>query len=62
MAEWCYRQLMEIGDENGLFPNETTAELPPLPVADAQMQEREFVLAWMEGTLFSLTLVLRGSD
>ena len=35
-------------DENGLFPNETTAELPPAPVADAQKQEAVFVKAWLE--------------
>lgn len=34
-------------DENGLFPNETTATLPPTPVADTQRQEVEFVKAWM---------------
>ena len=34
-------------DENGLFPNETTAELPPEPVKDAQSQEVKFVKAWM---------------
>jgi hypothetical protein len=38
-----------IGDENGLFPNETTPSLPPKPVAAAQKSEREFVQAWMEG-------------
>lgn len=35
-------------DENGLFPNETTAELPPKPVADAQKQEAVFVKKWLE--------------
>jgi Serine carboxypeptidase S28 len=34
-------------DENGLFPNETTAELPPQPVADTQMLEAQFVQEWM---------------
>lgn len=34
-------------DENGLFPNETTAKLPPQPVIDAQKQEIKFVKAWM---------------
>ncbi|KAI1339421.1 peptidase S28 [Xylariaceae sp. FL0016] len=34
-------------DENGLFPNETTAELPPAPVKDAQAQEAEFVKEWI---------------
>ncbi|KAI4845741.1 extracelular serine carboxypeptidase [Aureobasidium sp. EXF-8846] len=34
-------------DENGLFPNETTADLPPLVVADAQSQELQFVQEWM---------------
>ena len=34
-------------DENGLFPNETTATLPPAPVAETQMDEAAFVKAWM---------------
>ncbi|KAI0531962.1 peptidase S28 [Xylaria digitata] len=35
-------------DENGLFPNETTSELPPAPVADAQKQEAIFVKEWVK--------------
>ncbi|KAK3362495.1 peptidase S28 [Lasiosphaeria hispida] len=35
-------------DENGLFPNETTAELPPPPIIEVQKAEVEFVNAWME--------------
>lgn len=35
-------------DENGLFPNQTTATLPPVPVKDTQAQEVTFVKAWME--------------
>jgi hypothetical protein len=35
-------------DENGLFPNQTTASLPPAPVADAQKQEAIFVKKWVE--------------
>ncbi|KAI0396841.1 peptidase S28 [Xylariaceae sp. FL0594] len=35
-------------DENGLFPNETTADLPPKPVADAQAREAVFVKKWLE--------------
>ncbi|KAL9130213.1 MAG: hypothetical protein Q9217_001558 [Psora testacea] len=35
-------------DENGLFPNETTPDLPPPPVADTQAQEIKFVGAWLE--------------
>jgi hypothetical protein len=35
-------------DENGLFPNQTTADLPPAPVKAAQKSEREFVQAWLE--------------
>ncbi|KAI1283522.1 peptidase S28 [Xylaria sp. FL0933] len=35
-------------DENGLFPNETTAELPPAPVVDTQKQEATFVKAWVK--------------
>jgi len=32
-------------DENGLFPNETTANLPPAPVAQTQREEVTFVKA-----------------
>ncbi|KAI0977595.1 peptidase S28 [Xylaria arbuscula] len=35
-------------DENGLFPNETTSELPPSAVADAQKKEATFVKAWVK--------------
>ncbi|GKT97046.1 serine carboxypeptidase S28 [Colletotrichum tofieldiae] len=35
-------------DENGIFKNETTAELPPLPVKEAQDLEVRFVRAWLE--------------
>ncbi|KAL8681477.1 MAG: hypothetical protein Q9186_002423 [Xanthomendoza sp. 1 TL-2023] len=35
-------------DENGLFPNETTATLPPEPVKEVQAQEVEFVKAWLQ--------------
>ncbi|KAJ9631857.1 hypothetical protein H2203_000257 [Taxawa tesnikishii (nom. ined.)] len=35
-------------DENGLFPNETTANLPPAPVADTQKSEVQFVTEWMQ--------------
>ena len=34
-------------DENGLFPNETTAKLPPAPIKQAQSQEAAFVKAWL---------------
>lgn len=34
-------------DENGLFPNQTTATLPPPPVADTQKEELQFVQEWM---------------
>ena len=34
-------------DENGLFANETTAELPPPPVANTQKEMAQFVQAWM---------------
>lgn len=34
-------------DENGLFPNETTNDLPPPPVAETQRQEVAFVKAWL---------------
>lgn len=35
-------------DENGLFPNETTADLPPAPVASAQQAELDFVREWLK--------------
>ena len=35
-------------DENGLFDNETTDELPPAPVRETQTQEVDFVKAWLE--------------
>lgn len=35
-------------DENGLFPNETTAQLPPQPVANAQAEEVQYVQAWLQ--------------
>ena len=34
-------------DENGLFPNETTAALPPQTIKSAQQQEVEFVQQWL---------------
>lgn len=34
-------------DENGLFPNQTTATLPPAPIKEVQAQEVEFVKAWV---------------
>ena len=34
-------------DENGLFPNETTPDLPPAPIRDTQAREVEFVQAWL---------------
>jgi hypothetical protein len=35
-------------DENGLFPNETTPDLPPRAVAQTQKAEVEFVKAWVK--------------
>ncbi|KAI1463360.1 peptidase S28 [Daldinia caldariorum] len=35
-------------DENGLFPNETTEDLPPAPVRDAQKQIAAFVQGWVQ--------------
>ena len=37
-------------DENGLFPNETTPDLPPPAVKDAQEQIVRAVQAWVKGT------------
>ncbi|KAI1097323.1 peptidase S28 [Jackrogersella minutella] len=35
-------------DENGVFPNETTPDFPPAPVADAQKQIATFVQGWVQ--------------
>lgn len=35
-------------DENGVFPNETTPDLPPAPVADTQAKMAAFVQGWVE--------------
>jgi hypothetical protein len=35
-------------DENGLFSNQTNADMPPQPVADVQKSEIQFVLEWMQ--------------
>ena len=35
-------------DENGVFPNQTTATFPPQPVADTQKSELQFVEEWMQ--------------
>lgn len=35
-------------DENALFPNQTTATLPPKPVADTQKAEVAFVKEWLK--------------
>jgi hypothetical protein len=43
-----------IGDENGLFQNQTTRELPPEPVKAAQAYEVRFVKHWIEGTMTPL--------
>lgn len=37
-------------DENGLFPNETSADLPPKPIVETQRQEIVFVLEWLKET------------
>jgi hypothetical protein len=37
------------GDENGLFPNETTTTLPPAPIKAAQQAEAAFVKKWVAG-------------
>lgn len=34
-------------DENGIFPNETTATLPPAPVRNVQQELGQIVQAWM---------------
>lgn len=35
-------------DENGVFPNETSYDVPPLPVVDAQAEEAQYVQAWLQ--------------
>lgn len=45
-------------DENGLFPNQTTAELPPLVVTDAQRQLIQSVQEWMQE--WELECMIRG--
>lgn len=35
-------------DENGVFANQTTSMFPPAPVKEAQEEEVQFVMAWME--------------
>ncbi|KAL8935307.1 MAG: hypothetical protein Q9216_005493 [Gyalolechia sp. 2 TL-2023] len=35
-------------DENGVFPNETSGDVPPGPVREVQRMEVEFVRAWLE--------------
>lgn len=35
-------------DENGVFPNETTPDLPPRPERIANAQEHGFVMAWLK--------------
>jgi hypothetical protein len=42
------QQLTYSGDENGLFRNETTKDLPPGPVKHAQEQIVNFVVSWLE--------------
>ena len=38
-----------LGDENGLFPNETTKELPPKRIKKVQAEEIRFVKKWLRG-------------
>lgn len=45
-------------DENGLFPNQTTAELPPLPVKDTQAMLIQSVQEWMQE--WELECLIRG--
>ncbi|EFX03631.1 extracelular serine peptidase [Grosmannia clavigera kw1407] len=35
-------------DENGLLPDETSADLPPQPILDVQAEEVRFVKAWVD--------------
>ncbi|KAK2732658.1 low-affinity phosphate transporter [Myotisia sp. PD_48] len=40
-------------DENGIFPNETTAELPPHKIKKVQAEEIRFVREWMKALVWS---------
>jgi hypothetical protein len=42
--------VLTLGDENGVFPNETTPTVPPTPVANTQKAEISFVKEWLKGT------------
>lgn len=37
------------GDENGVFPNETTPDFPPRRIKKIQAYEVKFVKEWMKG-------------
>jgi hypothetical protein len=39
-------------EENGIFPNETTPEIPPPQVVYAQQFLKNFVIDWVKGMLF----------
>jgi len=45
-------------DENGVFPNQTTATFPPSAVADTQKSEIQFVQEWMQE--WQLQCLIRG--
>ena len=42
-------------DENGVFPNETTVDLPPAPVRNAQAELAQAVQEWMSEWQLSCT-------
>jgi hypothetical protein len=45
---WLIPQAVHHWDENGLFPNETTAELPPASIKEIQSYEVQFVTEWLK--------------
>ncbi|KAF3767285.1 hypothetical protein M406DRAFT_61235 [Cryphonectria parasitica EP155] len=49
-------------DENGLFPNETTATLPPATIKDVHADEVQFVKAWVEEWKQAKSMVGGGSE
>lgn len=45
---WLIPKAVHHWDENGLFANETTAELPPQSIIDIQAYEVKFVSEWFK--------------
>lgn len=58
---WLIDGAVHHWDENGRFENETTPDLPPRPVAEAQEAELAWVLEWLSH-LGEGYLVTQGDD